>query len=155
MRTFVKSLIAVTFLCLFSVSASAQDCTDPGSILSVRNSSQGRFEYVTFRLKRPLQSGYARSVATVHPPFTEDPSGNPVTVAGSKFKEITFRGIFWTCSIREFLSLPKPAIKGIKKTAQFEGVVTYVIGYRSYSRYVSTYNVNSGSIRKVIMKFRK
>jgi len=142
-------------LLLLSSLAYAQPCTDPGSILSVKNSSAGSYEYVTFRLKRPLNSGYGYSVSTVTGSFTEQPSGNPVTITGPKYKRIRFKSITWMCTIAETFSLPKTAIKAIKKLEQHEGIVVYVVGYRNASTYISTSSINVGSIRKVVMKFRK
>jgi hypothetical protein len=92
----------------------------------------------------------------VAPPFTEDPSGNPVSVAGSKFTEVTFQSVYWMCEIAERFHLPKRAIKGIKQTGQFEGVVSYVIGRRASSHYISNYSYNSGpGYRSIVIKFKK
>ena len=155
MRKIAITTIALGVLLILSSLAYAQPCTDPGSILSVTNSSAGRYEYVTFRLKRPLNSGYGYSVSTVTGPFTEQPSGNPATITGPKYKRIRFKGITWMCEIAENFSLPKTALKAIKKLEQHEGIVVYVVGYRSASTYISTSSTNAGSIRKVTMKFKK
>jgi hypothetical protein len=155
MRKNLISVIAFGVLLGLATVASAQPCTDPGSILSVKNTSAGSYEYVTFRLKRPLNSGYGYSVSTVTGSFTEEPSGNSVAITGPKYKRIRFKGITWTCEIAESFSLPKTAIKAIKKLEQHEGIVVYVVGYRSASTYISTSSTNSGSIRKVVMKFKK
>jgi hypothetical protein len=155
MRKLAITIFGLGFLLLLSSAAYSQACTDPGAILSVTNSSAGSFEYVTFRLKKPLNSGYGYGVATVSGPFVEEPSDNTVTIAGPKHKRIRFKGITWMCEIAENFSLPKTAIKAIKGLEQHEGIVVYVIGYRTSSTYVSTSTVNAGSIRKVIMKFKK
>lgn len=141
-------------LLVLSVSSS-QACTDPGSIVSVKNTTSGNFEYVTFMIKKPLNSGYGYAVTTATGPFTEQPSGNPVTITGPKYKKIRFKGITWMCTIAETFSLPKIAIKAIKKIEQHEGIVVYVVGYRNVSTYLSTTSSNVGSFRKVVMKFKK
>ena len=155
MLKITMTAIALGVLLLLSTVAYAQPCTDPSSIISVSNTSAGSFEYVTFRLQKPLNAGYGYSVATVHGPFAEEPSDNPVTIVGPRYKRIRFKGITWMCTIAENFSLPKTAIKAIKGLEQHEGIVVYVVGYRSASTYVSTSTVNAGSIRKVIMKFKK
>jgi hypothetical protein len=155
MRKLAMTIIGFGVLLLLSTAAYSQACTDPSSILSVTNSSAGSLEYVTFRLKKPLNSGYGYSVATVSGPFVEEPNDNPVTISGPKHKRIRFKGITWTCEIAENFSLPKTAIKAIKRLEQHEGIVVYVVGYRTASTYLSTSTVNAGSIRKVIMKFKK
>jgi len=138
---------------LLAQSAFASPCGAPGSIKRITNTPMGNYEYVVFDVRRPPNPHY--SVATVTPPFTADGSGDTVTIAGNKFKQIRFTGVMWTCSINQVFSLPQTAIKGIKSTGQWEGVVTYVIGYRSASLYLNTYYYDVGSIRKVVMRFKR
>lgn len=139
-------------LILASVNFSAP-CTAANSIKSVKNTSIGNYEYVVFNLVKPVTATF--TVTTATPPFEEDPSGDPVTVAGSKFRQIRLDIVFWTCEIDENFSLPRTAIKGIGKTSQFEGVVSYVVGYRNASKFVSAYSYDAGSIKKVVMRFKK
>jgi hypothetical protein len=150
----LAALFAAAFISL-PAAAHAAACGPANSIISVRNSSKGAFEYVVFKFHKP-PTAPAYTVKAVTPPFTEDPSGNPVTVAGSKFTEVAFQNVFWTCSIAENLRLPKAAIKGVKKTEQFEGYVTYVIGRRASSHYISNYSFNSGpGYRSIVIKYKK
>jgi hypothetical protein len=148
------ALLAAAFIAL-PAAANAAACGPANSIISVRNTSAGAFEYVIFKFhKPPTVPTYI--VKAVTPPFTEDPSGNPVNVAGSKFTEVTFRSVYWMCSIAENFHLPKTAIKGIKQTGQFEGVVSYVIGRRASSHYISNYSYNSGpGFRSIVIKYKK
>jgi hypothetical protein len=140
-------------LLIFAAVSCAAPCTDPGSIKRVKNTRIGNYEYVVFDYVLPGTPTYTVTSAT--PPFTQDPSGNPVTVAGSKFREIRFDSVVWTCSINETFSLPKLAIRGIGQTSQFEGIVSYVVGYRNASKYVTSYSYDAGSIKKVVMKFKR
>jgi hypothetical protein len=155
MKTKLSHIAAITvgLLILATDTAFSAPCTAARSIKSVRNTHIGNYEYVVFDVRRPPNPHY--SVTTETGPFTEDASGNPVPVAGNKFKQIRFTGVFWTCTIAEVFSLPKTAIKDIKKTGQFEGVVTYVVGYRTASVYLGTYYYDVGNIRKVVMQFRR
>ncbi|HKR01048.1 MAG TPA: hypothetical protein VJT09_10265 [Pyrinomonadaceae bacterium] len=153
MRRLTMAVIGLGILLLSSGPAFSQACTSPGSIVSVKNTRIGNREYVIFNLKKPTSATY--TVTTETGPFVEDPSENPVTVAGSKFKMIRFQGVFWTCSINEIFSLPKPIIKDIKSTSQFEGTIEYVIGYRNPPpKYITTYTYDVLSIRKVVMMFK-
>jgi hypothetical protein len=145
---------AAAFIAL-PAAANAAACGPSGSIVSVRNSSIGAFEYVIFKFHKP-PTVPAYTVTAVTPPFTEDPSGNPVSVAGSKFTEVTFQSVYWMCTIAHNFHLPKTAIKGIKQTGQFEGVVSYVIGRRASSHYISNYSYNSGpGYRSIVIKYKK
>lgn len=141
----------------FSQSFINPSCTSPSSIISVTNTSAGNFEFVTFRVRRPLQSNYGYTVASViGPTFVEDPSGNTITVNGNRFKRIRFKGIYWTCAIIENLTVPKVAVRDVKRIKQYEGIVEYVIGYKYNWQYLMTYAFNSSStVREVVMKFRK
>jgi hypothetical protein len=130
---------------LFGMSGpgNAAPCNAPNSIAKIKNTSIGMYEYVVFDFIRPpTLPNY--SVSTHSGTFIQDASGNTVTVTGSHFKQVQFRGVVWTCSIQEVLTLPRTAIKGIKNVGQFEGVITYGVGYRAGSLYMGTYNFNGG-----------
>ena len=133
--------------------AGGAPCSVPGSILRVKNTHIGNYEYVVFDYRRPPNPHYA--VTTVTSSFTEDEGADPGTVNGPRFRQIRFTGVYWTCSIAQNFFVPDVAIKGLKKTGQFEGVVTYVVGFRSGSIYLGTYYYDVGSIRKVVMRFRR
>ena len=132
----------------------AQPCSGPRSILRVKNTVIGNHEYVVFDYVRPPAASYSVTPVT-GPNFTQDGSGNTITVAGNKFRQIRFSGINWTCSITHNINVPRTAIKDIKGIGQFEGVVTYVVGYRTASVYLGSYSYNVGSIQKVVMWFKK
>ena len=147
--------ISLGMLFLFSGAGFSSPCTAAGSIVSVKNTSVGQYEYVRFKVKLPVNSGFSYAVSTVTPPFIQDPSGNTISVSGSKFKLIKFESVFWTCTIVENFSLPKTAIKGIKQISQFEGIVEYVIGRRKASLYITTTSTSAGGFKWIKMKFRK
>jgi hypothetical protein len=149
-----SALLAAAFLAL-PAAANAAACGPSGSIVRVKNTSIGAFEYVVFKFHKP-PTVPAYTVTAVMPPFTEDPSGNTIIVAGSKFTQVRFDGVFWTCAIAQNFVLPRTAIKGIKRTGQFEGVVSYVIGRRASSHYISNYSYDSGpGYRTIVIKYRK
>jgi len=146
----------LTAFCVFmaaSTAAQAAHCTAPHSIKRVKNTSYGHYEKVIFDIVASPNRPY--SVSTGKRPFIADPSGLPVSVKGARFKKIRFTDVFWMCSIRQTLSLPKTAVKDVKRLGQFEGVVEYVVGYRKASRYLTTYAYPVGSNWKVVMKFKK
>jgi hypothetical protein len=149
-----SALLAAAFIAL-PAAANAAACGPSGSIVRVKNTSIGAFEYVVFKFHKP-PTVPAYTVTAVTPPFIEDPSGNTITVAGSKFTQVRFDSVFWTCTIAQNFVLPRTAIKGIKRTGQFEGVVSYVIGRRASSHYISNYSYNSGpGYRTIVIKYRK
>jgi hypothetical protein len=156
MPKFWSTIATAGVASLFAVSqAAAATCSEANSIARIHNRAPaGPYEYVIFDFVKPPKLPKF-TVKTAHPPFIQDPSGNPVTVAGKKFKEVQFREVAWMCTINETLNLPKPAIKGIKSTGQFEGVITYVIGIRSASRFDGSYSYDAGPVTKIVVRVRK
>ena len=147
------------FVCatVFSLSvpnvARAANCGLPNSIISVRNYASHGFEYVRFKYRKPpALPTFAVTAATG--PFTEDPSGNPVTITGPLYTQVQFRGVEWTCTIVKQLSLPRRAVKAVKSIGQFEGVITYIIGRSAASHFISTSSYNLGSFRMIRVKFK-
>lgn len=155
MKTKLSHMAATTLglIILATNVAFSSPCTAPGSIKAVRNTHIGNYEYVVFDVRRPPNPHYA--VTTVSSSFTEDEGADPGTINGPQFRQIRFTGVNWTCSIAQNFSVPDVAIKGIKKTGQFEGVVTYVVGFRAGSTYLGAYYYDVGNIRKVVMRFRR
>jgi hypothetical protein len=130
-------------------------CNEPNAILRVRNTAIGVNEYVVFKFKKPPTMPNV-SVIAARPPFTQDGSGEPVTVGGALFTQVTFRGVVWTCKIAEEFHLPRAGIKDIKSIGQFEGIITYVIGRRATWHYRATYSYDSpGGVRSIVVKYRK
>lgn len=154
MRISFLALALMTSSALLPTVVSATACTATNSITRLTNTSPaGWYEYVIFDVKTPSPN---YQVASKSAPFTFDPSDDPVLVAGVKFKQITFPSVYWMCTIPELLYLPKTQVKDVKRTGQFEGVVSYVVGYQTASKYVTTYHYAVSSTRsKVVMKFKK
>jgi hypothetical protein len=149
-RTF---LVLGLFFFLTDTSFSQNPCKESGSIKRVKNRRIGKYEYVIFDLIKPDIAKY--SVKTKKPPFTDYSGDETYKIKGRKFKVIEFRNLNWGCQTRESYSLPKLAIKGVKQLWVFEGIAEFVVGYRRRSRYIATYSYDAGSIRKVVMKFRR
>jgi len=144
--------VVVATISLTASRASAGDCVESHSIRQVRNGAGPWTEFVRFDIigspNRPFQ------VTQAHPPFVADPSGRPVRVSGENFRKITFKNVYWTCSIRERLSLPRLAVKDVKRLRQFEGVVEYVVGYSAASVYAGARAYPFRSNWRVVLRFR-
>ena len=150
---FITTLPVAAIVFIVTVSrADAADCIAPHSIRQVRNGSGPWMEFVRFDINgspnRPFQ------VTQTRPPFVADPSGRPVRVSGDKFKKITFKTVYWTCTIGERFSLPRRAVKDVKRLRQFEGVVEYVVGYNAASVYAGARVYPFRSNWRVVLRFR-
>lgn len=145
------SIAVVGMMLLFAGMAFADNCSEPGSILRVSKSRIGSYEYVVFRVMMPPDPAY--TVTTASPPFTEDPSGNPVSIPGPSYKSVKFTGVNWMCTIPQYFS-PTRTVRRVRKISQFEGQVEYIIGYRPGWKYAGNYTYDVGSVRRVVVRFR-
>ena len=143
-------VIGAVFL-LAGLSFSQGTCSEAGSIKRVKNTNIGRYEYVVFDIIKPNEPDY--KVETRKPPFTDYSGDETFKIKGKKFKVISFSSLNWMCNPKETFRLSRRSIKDIKELYTFEGYADYVVGYNS--RYVGTYHYDVGSIRKVVMRFRK
>jgi hypothetical protein len=146
-------LLACAAVFVFSSFAAAQAlpfCSEPGSIMSVKKSRVGKFEYVTFELKA---NDPHYEILNVKPPFT-DYGDRRVRIKGTAFKSIQFHLVPTECRIRENFRAATTTVQGVASTEQFEGYVTYVIGYTSKSKYVGVTATGVGST-KVALKFKR
>jgi hypothetical protein len=152
-KKFLLTLAVCAVIFAFSSVATAQlkNCTEPGSIMSVKKSRVGKFEYVTFELKAN-DPNY--EVSNAKPPFTDYSGDTVLRIKGRAFKSIQFRGVSAECKIRENFSAATTTVQGIKNTEQFEGYVTYVIGYSAKAKYVGD-SVSGVGSSKVTLKFKR
>src|ERR1041385_1280174 len=153
MRNMTKLLTICGLLTLLASMLVANPCTEPGSMRRVVKTNSGKFEYVIFEFNKPANPQL--SLMTERPPFEQDGSGDPVSVKGNFFKVATFNGVVWTCDIREDLSARTTAIRDVKSIGQFEGTVSYAVGYGKRNQFVSGYWNNAGRYRRYYVKFRK
>jgi hypothetical protein len=135
---------------LSATQANAANCNTAGSMTQVKNFKIGTKEYVEFKIKSPAT--YTKTITAVTGPFTQDPSGNPVTVNGALFTQVRFQSIDWTCTIPRIFT-PKPVVKDVKSIEQFEGYVTYVIGRSALTHYLGVNDVPCGGYRCIRVKF--
>ena len=77
----------------------------------------------------------------------------PLIIKGNKWTEVAFKGVNWTCEIPLALHLPKPIIRQVSSTEQFEGYVTYVIGRQGKNYRGQTVTAIPGGT-KISLKYR-
>jgi hypothetical protein len=147
----MRRALVLLFALALPASVEAATCSVPNSITKVANRKAGGFEYVDFYVKAPF-SGSVTVSAPSSGNFTQDPSGDAITVAGNKWAEVKFTGMFWMCSSARSFSLPKPIIKDIKSIGEFEGQIDYVIGRNNGHYLGSTTSTVSGK-KRITLKF--
>lgn len=154
--SFMKKVFPYIFsvlLLFISLNTFATFCNTAGSLVSVKKTKSGHTEYVIFTIKKP--TNVKTTVSNATPPFIEDASGNTLTIQGCKYKQLVLNGVDWTCTIHEYLSNATSLIRQVKRTGQFEGVISYVVGYKCNpaSKFVF-YSYSAGAYMKYVMRFR-
>lgn len=145
-----------TILCLLSVflafECSAQSCNEANSLLSVRKRKVGSTEYIIFTLMKPSATSVQETDA--QPPFIQDGSGQTVHVNGCKFKKVTFKNVMWTCKTK-IISGSTHLVKQVKNIGQFEGIISYIIGYSCNTKSIVNYDYDDGDKKKVVLRLRR
>ncbi|MBZ0202728.1 MAG: hypothetical protein K8I03_06905 [Ignavibacteria bacterium] len=152
----MKTLKTIFALILFLIAADSfsQSCTQPNSLVSISNTRIFNYEYVTFVFKNP--SSFTYSTSAVTGPFENATSGEPVSINGCSYRKITFTNAYWMCeSTRMFYFSAGRKIKDIETTEQFEGTISYVVGFDCSANYVTTYSYNMFGMKYVVMKFQR
>lgn len=146
----MKGLISLAFIFLFA-EGFAQNCNQANSLISVKKKKIGNADYVIFTLKRPVTA--TNSVASATPPFIEDGSGNTINILGCAYKKVTFNNIVWTCKTK-MLSSSTQFVQKVKNIGQFEGIISYVIGYKCIANSVVSYSYTAPPYQKVVVRFQ-
>jgi hypothetical protein len=149
------STITILLFCLLICKEDfAQNCSNlPNSLVSVTKQNVPGYRKIIFTFKKPLAAGFTVSpVTTASATYTDSDGSTIVTVPGCKFKSVTFRNVEWMCVTNNTV-VPDSRIKAVKLTEQFEGHITYRIGY-CVSAYHHRSVVNTSTKRQVILWFR-
>ncbi len=145
-----KSILLLTIIFL-SIKLSAQ-CVNT-SLVSVKTTRSGNYEYVIFTFKGTVAPTF--SISTVTPPFTEDPSDLPITVIGCKFRALSFQGGTYCQTTQSTSNLPFTVVKDVKRSGQFEGHYSYLLGLRCSQNNFIQYTYRAGSTTKRVFRFRR
>ena len=146
----MKPIITLLLIFLFT-QCYAQNCDEPNSLISVRKRKSGKTEYAIFTLKKAVIAN--NTITDAQPPFIQDGSGNTINVSGCKYKQLTFKNLVWTCKSKEIWGTTT-IIRQVKHIGQFEGVITYVIGYRCTAKSVADYEYYDGDYKKVVVRIK-
>jgi GH35 family endo-1,4-beta-xylanase len=147
MKQLIVGLMLVTAL---TTVGQAANCVAPGSMASVRTYKSGNWDIVEFKIKSPAT--YTKSISATTGPFTFSESDEEVVFNGALFTRVHFETLDWTCETPNRFTV-MPVVKDVKLVEKVEGYVTYVIGRKAGSHYLSTVDVPCGSSRCVRVKF--
>jgi hypothetical protein len=96
------------------------------TITAVRVGSNSGFDRVVFDINGPMPGFRVEYVPVVH----QDPSGNPLPLAGAADLQIVLQPTRWTVtpSPRVNLTPGYPALRQVRFAGEFEAIATYGIG---------------------------
>lgn len=147
----LKTIVAGLALFAAPLVSHAAPCSEKGSIIKVENTKIGPNEYVNFYIKSATPDFTVKAVQG--PKFDLAEGDPPLIVKGTKWTEVAFKGVNWTCEIPLALHLPKPIIRQVTSTEQFEGYVAYVIGRQGKNYRGRTVTAFAGGT-KISLKYR-
>jgi hypothetical protein len=163
MKTLLQKIIICWFIMRTGTICFSQDCNDPNAILTIKKNRIGSYEYVIFNIRNPFSGNYTiRSATPANFDFDEGASAG-TTVVGCRYQRIQFTQMNWFCTPIRLQSGGITTIKEIKNAGQFEGYMTFIIGYRCpASRYLGIYQypgtiVMGGTtipVTKVVLRFQ-
>lgn len=152
----MKKSLFIFALLVLSGKLASQTCTAPNTLVKVYKTRTANYEYVIFKLKKNFTGTY--SVTPIIPPIPFDEGGvtpNP-PVSGCKHLSVVFTEIDWMCVTNQQTGLYTTRIKDVVRTGQFEGVISYAVGYQCpSSKFLGHYAYDDGSYRKVVLRFRR
>ncbi len=146
----MKLIFTLAFVSFF-VQGYSTPCNQSNSLISVKKKKIGNADYVIFTLKLPVTATNSMTSAT--PPFIQDGSGATITIAGCAYKKVTFNNIVWTCKTK-IISHSTQFVQKVKNIGQFEGIISYVIGYKCTANSVVSYSYIAGSYQKFVVRFK-
>jgi hypothetical protein len=147
--------ISLLLICLLLCKEDfAQSCsTMPNSLVSITKQNVPGYRKIIFTFKKPLGSTFTVSpVTTATSTYIDSDGSTVVTVPGCRFKSITFHNVVWMCVTNNTV-VADSRVRAVKLTEQFEGHISYCIGYCT-STYHHKSVVNTSTQRQIILWFR-
>ena len=123
----LRFIVLMLVLPVVHLTAGAQICSQPGSLLSVRNSYRSHLEYIIFTFVDPYQSK-GDLHKTDKGLINLQPSINRSDIKGEQFYSITFNNAYSICDTKNYYVVPQLKIKDINLIQRKEGKITYLIG---------------------------
>ncbi|MEP6944563.1 MAG: hypothetical protein ABJA02_01505 [Acidobacteriota bacterium] len=152
-KTLRLAALGAAILMISTLAAAQKRCTEDGSIRRVTKATSGNYETVTFEF---VGSSLPSTIEVTNekPPITNY-GGDNLHMKGRAFKGVHMSIVPWTCKIAENFKASSKTIKDIRNSEQFEGYVTYVIGYTARSKYVGKTEITGPKSSKIVIKFKR
>jgi len=137
-------LLVTIIIFLTAKYATSQICSQPGALLSVRNSYRSHVEYVIFTFVDPYNYKGDLTTTTAAS-FSQIPLFNTTKLKGHHFYKITFTNTFAQCDTKNYVAVPQNKIMDFESLQKGQGVISYVIGVAKGAKITShtAYNYHS------------
>lgn len=100
------NLLFTIIIFLTTKSATSQICSQPGALVSVRNSYRSHVEYIVFTFVDPYNyKGDLTTTTTTS--FSQIPLFNISKLKGNHFYKITFTNTFALCDTKNYVIVPQ------------------------------------------------
>jgi len=143
-------LLVTIIICLTVKSATSQICSQPGALLSVRNSYRSHVEYLIFTFVDPYNyKGDLTTTSTAS--FSQIPLFNTTKLKGHHFYKINFTNTSALCDTKNYIVVPQNKIMDFESLQRGQGIISYVIGLAKGAKITShtAYNYHSFHIVKL------
>jgi hypothetical protein len=143
-------LLFTVIIFLTAKSAISQICSQPGALLSVRNSYRSHIEYIVFTFVKPYNyKGDLTTTTTAS--FSQTPLFNVTKLKGDHFYKITFSNTLALCDTKNYVAVPQKKLMDFAPLQRSQGVISYAIGLAKGAKITShtVYNYHSFHIVKL------
>ena len=143
-------LLIIVIVILTAKSAIGQICSQPGALLSVRNSYRSHIEYIVFTFVKPYK--YKGDLTTITPAsFSQTPLFNTRKLKGDHFYKITFSNTLALCDTKNYVVVPQNKIMDFAPLQRAQGIISYAIGLAKGAKITShtAYNYHRFHIVKL------
>ncbi len=143
-------LLFTVLIFLTAKSSISQICSQPGALLSVRNSYRSHIEYIVFTFVKPYNyKGDLTTTTTAS--FSQVPLFNVTKLKGEHFYKITFTSIGPLCDTKNYVVVPQEKIIDFAPLQRAQGIISYAIGLAKGAKITShiAYNYHSFHIVKL------
>jgi len=134
-------LLFTVIIFLTAKSAISQICSQPGALLSVRNSYRSHIEYIVFTFVKPYNyKGDLTTTTTAS--FSQTPLFNVTKLKGDHFYKITFSNTLALCDTKNYVAVPQKKLMDFAPLQRSQGVISYAIGLAKGAK-ITSHTVNN------------
>jgi hypothetical protein len=125
--TVVPSVATGSYTCSFPVTLPGTAAGPSQAVpTAVRIGKHGDYDRIVFEYSGTVLP--ALEISAVSPPFTHDPSGLSMTVAGSSFVRIRLEGVKSGVAMRTSFVVNFPTLTQVRNQGDFEAVQSWIAG---------------------------